>query len=79
MNINHLLLIFALLAFIFAVTYDPTKGTIHKNVSFYEPKGNFKQGELPLREPDLRYGYPTRIAADVMGAIFYPEKSIKQS
>lgn len=72
MNINHLLLIFALIAFIFAVTYDPTKGTIHKNISFYEPNDNIRQREIIHRQPDLRYGYPTRIAADIMGAIFYP-------
>ena len=72
MNINHLLIVFGIIAFIFAVTYDPKKGTIHKNVSFYEPKNTRQQPEVPLRQPDLRYGYPTRIAPDVMGAIFYP-------
>ncbi len=70
MNIDHLLLIFACIAFIFMITYDPKKGTLHKNVDFYKPNYNKQQEEVQNREYDLRYGYPTRLASDVIGAIF---------
>jgi hypothetical protein len=52
------------------ITYDPKKGTLHKNVDFYKPNYNKQQEEVQNREYDLRYGYPTRLASDVIGAIF---------
>lgn len=79
MNINHLLIIFGIIAFIFIVTYDPKKGNIHKQISHYQPNDFYKEGYITLRPSDLRYGHPTRIKSDETGAIFYPEKSIKQS
>ena len=83
MNINHLLLFLFFLMFIFIITYDPKKGTLHNGFVPGNGRGGVAPNGLVASQPgisrerlgpdydDLRYGAPTRLMTDFMGAIFH--------
>lgn len=74
MNINHLLLFFFLLMFVFIITYDPQKGTLHNGFVLGNSREKKIESKLSGTGPDyddLRYGAPTRLMTDFMGAIFH--------
>jgi len=64
--------------FIFIITYDPKKGTLHNGFVPGNARNGLGPSGLVPSEPglgpdydDLRYGAPTRLMTDFMGAIFH--------